>query len=662
MKRIVTATYQCEICKREWATPAQAKACESSPRPALEVGDVVLWRGQRDDYPDGQPFVLDVVTDVNVSYPHHAPEHRVRYTLGKQYGLDQNALKDPQHGRVNLQNFLGGHLIHDDRLESALDSMANGDMAPVIKLLRRALPFGGFAAQGIPALYKTEYGFFFGRQRTETTFNALSPEDSQMLQAITREPTDEECWLWLLDSRAPSMDRWVDMIYSQFWHCGVIVDLDFDRALHMISFDEQALLARIRAYRQDALNGAAHFHDMRYMHALFPLDDSKAQGKWSPAMMAWVKQHQIKGAGPARLKRVREAIQATRELKRVKTMKMRLWTEKIVIGVAAGKGGVGKSTLAAGIARSLAQSGVRAMYFDADFYGASAPVLFPVKKPRFKTQDGKLLPHVVDGVEVMSLGYLLDPAETVEWRGPMLGAAFHILAANTTTEAEVVVVDLPAGTGDVAQALFSFCPQARLIMVATAGEMALSDVRRATAQFSAYHKKQLWGVIENMAYFADDPNRRWLFGDQEDVPQFAAETGLTHLGTLPLARTAEERRAAIESLNPAAWIAQIRNGKRPARDVSLRVLNDDLKELLDEWKKQIADEKGGISAFRRITTPSSLQENLRTMIIRRGGDPDEAKYKAWQKKAHQRLSSLLADRLERHSFTDFGLGDDGSRE
>ena len=263
------------------------------------------------------------------------------------------------------------------------------------------------------------------------------------------------------------------------------------------------------------------------------------------------------------------------------------------------------------------------------------------------------MPHVVDGTEVMSLGYLLDPAETVEWRGPMLGAAFHILAANTASDAEVVIVDLPAGTGDVAQALFSFCPQARLLLVATAGEMALSDVRRATAQFATYHKDHLWGVIENMAYFSDDPNRRWLFGDQKDVPQFAAETGLIHLGTLPLARSADERRAAIEMLHPAAWIEQIRNGKRPVRDVSLSVLNQELKELLNEWQEQIADEKGGIKAFRRVTTPSHLQENLRTMIIRRGGDPDEAKYKKWQKQAYKKLETLLKDRLERHSLEDF---------
>ena len=101
------------------------------------------------------------------------------------------------------------------------------------------------------------------------------------------------------------------------------------------------------------------------------------------------------------------------------------------------------------------------------------------------------------------------------------------------------------------------------------------------------------------------------------------------------------------------WVEQIRNGKRPVRDVSLSVLSQELKELLDEWQKQIADEKGGIKAFRRVTTPSHLQENLRTMIIRHGGDPDERKYKSWLNRAYKQLASLLADRLERHSLEDF---------
>ena len=175
MKRIVNTTYQCEICKREWQTPAQAKACESSPVAALKVGDVVLWRGQRDDYLDGQPFVFDVVNEVSVSYPHRTPEHRAHYRLGKQVGLDQDALKNPKHGYVNIQNFLGNHLIHDDRLESALGSMANGDIAPVIKLLRRALPFGDFAAQGIPALYKTEYRSSLLRRLIPKTQRSSTP-------------------------------------------------------------------------------------------------------------------------------------------------------------------------------------------------------------------------------------------------------------------------------------------------------------------------------------------------------------------------------------------------------------------------------------------------------------------------------------------------------
>ena len=179
---------------------------------------------------------------------------------------------------------------------------------------------------------------------------------------------------------------------------------------------------------------------------------------------------------------------------------------KRVIAVASGKGGVGKSTVAVNLACAFAGLGLRAGLLDADVYGPSAPKMMGVDgEPVFA--DGKLQPLEAYGVKIMSIGFLVDEGSPMIWRGPMASSAVRQMVQDVAwgTEAEpldVLVVDLPPGTGDIHLTLVQKLAVDGVVLVSTPQEIALIDVRRAAAMF-AKTGTPILGVIENMAYFPD---------------------------------------------------------------------------------------------------------------------------------------------------------------
>jgi ATP-binding protein involved in chromosome partitioning len=179
---------------------------------------------------------------------------------------------------------------------------------------------------------------------------------------------------------------------------------------------------------------------------------------------------------------------------------------KRVIAVASGKGGVGKSTVAVNLACAFAGLGLRAGLLDADVYGPSAPKMMGVDgEPVFA--DGKLQPLEAFGVKIMSIGFLVDEGSPMIWRGPMASSAVRQMVQDVAwgTEAEpldVLVVDLPPGTGDIHLTLVQKLAVDGVVLVSTPQEIALIDVRRAAAMF-AKTGTPILGVIENMAYFPD---------------------------------------------------------------------------------------------------------------------------------------------------------------
>ncbi|HEY8571807.1 Mrp/NBP35 family ATP-binding protein [Phenylobacterium sp.] len=180
---------------------------------------------------------------------------------------------------------------------------------------------------------------------------------------------------------------------------------------------------------------------------------------------------------------------------------------KSVIAVASGKGGVGKSTVAVNLAVAFARLGKRAGLLDADIYGPSAPQMLGIahEEPTFGP-DKKLNPLTAWGVEVMSIGFIVEDGSANIWRGPMASSALRTLMGSNWGSAQapldVLVVDLPPGTGDIQLTLVQRLKLDGVVIVSTPQEIALIDARRAAAMFEKTGAAIL-GVVENMAYFPD---------------------------------------------------------------------------------------------------------------------------------------------------------------
>ncbi|WP_293676162.1 Mrp/NBP35 family ATP-binding protein [uncultured Phenylobacterium sp.] len=177
-----------------------------------------------------------------------------------------------------------------------------------------------------------------------------------------------------------------------------------------------------------------------------------------------------------------------------------------VIAVASGKGGVGKSTVSVNLAAALAVLGKRVGLLDADIYGPSAPTMLGVDGDPTFDEEKRLNPMVAWGVKVMSIGFIVEPGTANIWRGPMASSALRsLLNSNWGSEAEpldVLVIDLPPGTGDIQLTLVQKLKMDGVIIVSTPQEIALIDARRAAQMFEKTGAPIL-GVVENMAYFAD---------------------------------------------------------------------------------------------------------------------------------------------------------------
>jgi ATP-binding protein involved in chromosome partitioning len=199
-----------------------------------------------------------------------------------------------------------------------------------------------------------------------------------------------------------------------------------------------------------------------------------------------------------------------------------------VLAVASGKGGVGKSTVAVNLAAALARSGLSVGILDADVYGPSLPTMLGLSgQPAY--EDGAIVPHVAHGLKAMSVGLLTKSDDAMIWRGPMASQAITQMLTQTRwgTEAaplDVLVVDLPPGTGDVQLTLIQKTPLDGAVIVSTPQEVALADARRAHTLFQRVKTPTL-GLIENMS--GD------VFG-RGGAEAEAGRLGVDYLGDLPL--------------------------------------------------------------------------------------------------------------------------------
>ncbi|MGC6514386.1 MAG: Mrp/NBP35 family ATP-binding protein [Myxococcota bacterium] len=184
-----------------------------------------------------------------------------------------------------------------------------------------------------------------------------------------------------------------------------------------------------------------------------------------------------------------------------------------VVAVASGKGGVGKSTISCNLAVALKRLGLRVGLLDADIYGPSLPVMMNTTSRPVVGPDKRAVPPRAYGVACMSIGMVVDPTEAMIWRGPMvMGAVRQLLQDTAWGELDVLLVDLPPGTGDAQLTLIQAVDLSGAVVVTTPQEVALADAVRGLRMFDKLNVPLL-GVVENMAYYAlPDGQKDYVFG------------------------------------------------------------------------------------------------------------------------------------------------------
>ncbi len=215
---------------------------------------------------------------------------------------------------------------------------------------------------------------------------------------------------------------------------------------------------------------------------------------------------------------------------------------KNIIAVASGKGGVGKSTTAVNLALALAAEGAQVGLLDADIYGPSVPLMMGVSgKP--ESLDGKSMEPLQNyGVQVMSIGFLIEPDQAMIWRGPMATQALDQLLHQTNWQAlDYLIVDLPPGTGDIQLSLSQRVPMTGAVIVTTPQDIALADARKGVGMFEKVGVPIL-GLVENMAVHVctNCGHVDHIFG-ADGGKRYAAEKGIEYLGALPLSRSIREQ-------------------------------------------------------------------------------------------------------------------------
>ena len=222
---------------------------------------------------------------------------------------------------------------------------------------------------------------------------------------------------------------------------------------------------------------------------------------------------------------------------------------KNIIAVVSGKGGVGKSTVAANLALALSQGGAKVGLMDADIYGPSVPIMFGLRGERPMMMDvgndkGMIVPLERYGIKVMSIGFLVDEKNAVVWRGPMASSAIRQFVTDVFwDELDYLVVDMPPGTGDIHLTLVQTVPVTGVIIVTTPQDVALADAKKGIAMFGqAQVNVPIIGLVENMSYFtpAELPNNKYYIFGKEGGKRLAEEYDLPFLGQIPLVQSIRE--------------------------------------------------------------------------------------------------------------------------
>ncbi|MFK8296953.1 P-loop NTPase [Capnocytophaga cynodegmi] len=238
---------------------------------------------------------------------------------------------------------------------------------------------------------------------------------------------------------------------------------------------------------------------------------------------------------------------------------------KNIVAVASGKGGVGKSTVTANLAVSLAKMGFQVGLLDADIYGPSMPIMFDVadEKPISVNVDGKSKMKPIEnyGVKVLSIGFFTNPNQAVIWRGPMAAKALNQMIFDADWgELDFLLLDLPPGTGDIHLSIMQAMPVTGAVVVSTPQKIALADAQKGVAMFQQETiNVPVLGIVENMAYFTPEelPNNKYYIFGKEGAKHLSEDLNVPFLGEIPLVQSIREsgdvgRPAALQENTPQA--------------------------------------------------------------------------------------------------------------
>lgn len=221
---------------------------------------------------------------------------------------------------------------------------------------------------------------------------------------------------------------------------------------------------------------------------------------------------------------------------------------KNIIAIASGKGGVGKSTVTANLAVSLAKMGFSVGILDADIYGPSIPIMFDVEneKPLSTTVDGKSKMKPVEsyGIKILSIGFFTAPSQAVIWRGPMASKALNQMIFDADwAELDFMLIDLPPGTGDIHLSIMQSLPITGAVVVSTPQTVALADAKKGVSMFlSEAINVPVLGIIENMAYFTPEelPNNKYYIFGKEGAKNLSLDLQVPFLGEVPIVQSIRE--------------------------------------------------------------------------------------------------------------------------
>jgi len=227
------------------------------------------------------------------------------------------------------------------------------------------------------------------------------------------------------------------------------------------------------------------------------------------------------------------------------TIKQKIEGVKKIILISSCKGGVGKSTFTVNLARKLAKENLRIGIVDADIYGPSIAKIFGTDN-KVEILDGKMQPIITeDNIQTMSIGYLVPEPSALIWRGPMVSKnLFKLLRATNWNDVDILLIDMPPGTGDVLLSIAENYPIHSSILISTPQDLAVSELKKTIDSFKKL-EIEIIGIVENMSYYAESSGeRKYIFG-REGAKKLAAEEHIDFLGEIPITENLKPYAKAI---------------------------------------------------------------------------------------------------------------------